>query len=157
MSPRLPLMRRLVIAVLTAVAAACGAAPAHAARIEYAVSLGDALATGYQQGLDGVGVSSPADYTARVFAHRRDRDPELKLRRFGCVGEDTRAFRAGSCPGARNEQNRLAQLKRATKFLRRHRGRIAYVTLALGSTVLERCWSPSGMDGRCLSAGQATF
>src|SRR3954470_23362744 len=97
----------LAIAVLAPVAAAWPAGAAQAAtRIEYAVSLGDALATGYQQGENGTGVSSPADYTALVYARARRRNPELKLRRFGCVGEDTATFRQGSCPGARNAPQR---------------------------------------------------
>jgi hypothetical protein len=141
-----------VLALVVGLGLVAGA-PARA-KTMYAVSLGDSLATGFELGANGTAVSSPLDYTQRVFARARTRFPGLKQRRFGCVGEDTTTFRFGSCAGARSEPQRLAQLKRAVMFLQSHRGRVAYVTLSLGAENFTPCITSAGMDAACVTDGQ---
>src|SRR5690349_4287893 len=99
----------IMLAVLATAALAPGAATAHAAtpkkskaRTAYYVSLGDSLSTGYQKDAAGnVVYDTRHDYTALAFKQARKHYRKLRLKRFGCAGEDTTTFQQGGCPLAR--------------------------------------------------------
>lgn len=120
MASRLTVLFAVVVLVLGS-----GGAPASAAPATYYLALGDSGAVGVQAG------RGPTDegYTDVLHAALEARRPGLRLVKLGCPGETTTtmlkggicAYRAGSQMGA------------ALDFLKRHRGRVRYVTLSIGA------------------------
>jgi hypothetical protein len=143
----------ILLGVLAATALAPGAGVAQAARTTYFVSVGDSLAAGSQLDAAGKLVRAKRDYTAIAFAKAAKHHPKLKLKRFGCPGDNTSTFQYGGCREARTAAQKLAQAKRAGKFMGRHRGRIAYVTLSIGAGDFTACARPAGLDAACAAKG----
>lgn len=139
-------MRRLstLIAVAIAIASFADQVPAaHAmsAPDRFAVSLGDSVAYGFQpSGQTGKGYVD--DLVARV----RRTIPTLAARNFACVGETSGSLISGLRSGCAYAAG--SQLNAAVDFLRRHRGRVPFVTMTIGS---------NDMVGRCLDFDTATF
>jgi len=131
-------LRALLLGLVAALSASDGAAAAPA---RYQLSLGDSLARGVQPRPDGRAARTRQGYGPIVARSRG-----LRLVELGCPGETTvtmtRAggpcrYRAGS------------QLQAAEAFLRRHRGRVALVTVSIGGNDVLRCGSVSGVDPAC--------
>ena len=105
--------------------------------IRYYLSLGDSLAQGYQP---IGGPSSPLGfpgynqgYADQLLKLARDPGGHLQLVKLGCGGETTTTMLAGApwCGFAAG-----SQLAEATRFLRAHRGDIAFVTIDIGGNDL---------------------
>ncbi|MEJ7717020.1 MAG: SGNH/GDSL hydrolase family protein [Thermoleophilaceae bacterium] len=124
--------------------AGSGAPTRAAAPARYHLSLGDSLARGVQPAPDGRPARTREGYGPIVARSRR-----LALVELGCPGE-TIVTMAGS--GSRCRYRAGSQLRAAEAFLRRHRGRVALVTLSIGGNDVLRCGSVSGVDPVCASA-----
>ncbi|WP_246342040.1 SGNH/GDSL hydrolase family protein [Actinomadura verrucosospora] len=119
--------KALVTAALVAMVASwcLGGAPARAdAPATYYLALGDSGAVGVQAG------RGPTDegYTDDLHAALKARRPGLRLVKLGCPGETTTTMlKGGICSYAAG-----SQMNAALDFLKRHRGRVRYVTLSIG-------------------------
>lgn len=121
------------------------------------LALGDSLAAGIQPGADG----SPRT-TRQGYAHKLARRLRLRLVNFGCGGATSGSFIAGSrqCapkpnPRYRNRGRRTSQLAGAVRFLRRHRERVALVTIDIGANDVARCGAEGAIDLECVNDGVA--
>ncbi|MFF0520285.1 SGNH/GDSL hydrolase family protein [Actinomadura nitritigenes] len=116
---RLKVLGAVVVLVL-----GLGIGPARAASATYYLALGDSGAVGVQAG------RGPTDegYTDDLHAALKARQPGLRLVKLGCPGETTTTMlRGGICAYAAG-----SQMNAALDFLKRHRGRVRYVTLSIG-------------------------
>lgn len=139
-------------ALLALIAMLALPAVAHAGGRQYYVSLGDSLAAGSQLTPAGAARLAPG-YPRYVLRAARSRYRHLRLRSFGCPGEDTATFRDGPCPYEDLAAD-PSQLARALDFMRAHRGRIALVTISLGSNDVNRCINVRGSEARrCVADG----
>lgn len=113
---------------------------AHAQR-EYYVSLGDSYASGYQP----THGSTRHGYANQLVPLARKRGHRYRLVNFGCSGATTTSIirdkgcskeaRAVGSPRFRGR----TQAGAAARFLRRHRGRIGLVTVAIGGNDVTAC------------------
>jgi lysophospholipase L1-like esterase len=152
----------LFLALLVAAPQVLAAPPASAAAApKYLLALGDSLAAGYQPkfgtSLPPVDATSgfpdkgyPGGYAADV-ANARG----LDLVDLGCPGETTTSML--TTPAQRqcgalysDELGAPNQLNAAETFLRRHPGKVAAVTIDLGSNDLQHCVSTSVLSTSCL-------
>lgn len=150
------------------------AAPAAAAKKQYYLSLGDSLSVGVQPGPAGDPGHEPAlanttqGYSEQLYALAKRRYPDLRLVKAGCGGATTQTFLAGgvdattdaSCNPVRqlpyaSTSPRTSQLAYAERFLRAHRGRVAFVTVEIGNNHLDGCATATGIDLACVTAGRA--
>jgi lysophospholipase L1-like esterase len=115
------------------------AAPAAAAsrKKQFYVSLGDSYSTGHQPTGTGIGGSTRNGFADQLVTIARSRGYRLKLVNFGCGGETTTSIlaRKSACPlpavGGPNYTGRT-QAAAAARFLRRHRGEVALITVSIG-------------------------
>jgi len=165
-------MRRL--ALLTLAAALIVAAPAAAAssssssKTKYVVSLGDSFSAGVQP---GPGVSRSFSYPKVSYANQmlarasKLLHTKLKLEMLACGGATTESMVGADIkpcdPGASgfklpyaNTSPRTSQLRYATRFLRDHRGQVAFVTMTMGGNDLLRCVDSAtgGFDLNCITS-----
>lgn len=105
------------------------------------VALGDSYAIGYQP---TVGGATRSGYADELVERARDRGWDLGLRNFGCAGETSRSIfrRHGACPspavrGARYTQR--SQAAAALEYIRRHRERVALITVSIGGNDVTPC------------------
>jgi lysophospholipase L1-like esterase len=145
-------MKRILVVLLLALAAL--PASAHAAKTFY-VSLGDSLGAGYQKTADGSVVFRPG-YTGPVFKAAKKTTKRLKLRNFSCPGENVTTFAKGDCPDAA-KASEPSQLARARKFMKAHKGQIAFVTVSLGANEFTPCSKPYSIDLTCVGDGKANL
>jgi lysophospholipase L1-like esterase len=148
-----------LVAGLTLVAPVQAAVGANAPK--YLLALGDSLAAGYQPA-DGTKLPPPdptsgfpdkgypASYAADIASARG-----LQLIDLGCPGE-TSATMLGT-PAQQQcatlytkEFGARSQLAAAETFLRRHPGKVAAVTIDIGSNDLEHCVLASELNMTCL-------
>jgi len=138
-------------------ALALGAAAATAKQPKrYYLSLGDSLAAGVQPGPDGA-----ARNTRQGFAYQLARRAgRVKLVNYGCGWATSGSFIDGSrpClpvrrPGYANKGPRTSQLAAAERFLRRHRERVAFVTIDIGANDVAACAAGGGIDLECVTRG----
>jgi hypothetical protein len=138
-------------AALAVTIAALAPAAAQAAKPKYYLSLGDSLSVGWQPNSAGVGRETSQGYANQLFALKRRSIANLRLYKLGCAGEDT-ASMLGTGPktfcqytGDRrigySKRRKGSQIAAAEKFLRGHRGQVAFVTI----------------DIACLNAGVAAI
>lgn len=127
-----------LVAGLTGVLmAVVGAVPAAAAEQRYHLALGDSLAYGFQFAKLGQPPSAFQTGYADLLASRLEHGGRLpELVNYGCVGESTVTFVAGTCPSRAAGLPLHApydgpQLDAATQFLQAHRGRVDLVTVSL--------------------------
>jgi len=126
------------------------------------VNLGDSYATGFQRiGPDGVGRSTRqgyADQLVRLLPARGLR--RLRLVNFGCGGATSRSLnRARGCRpaiartvgGPRYEGR--TQLQAAERFLRRNRGDVGLVTIAIGGNDFTPCAGEGDAAAACVLRG----
>jgi lysophospholipase L1-like esterase len=128
------LLKHLLLAAATLVAALAAVAPA-AAGSRYYLSLGDSLAQGYQPiggpwsplGFPGYNQG----YADQLLKLVREPNEQLWVIKLGCGGETTTTMIVGS-PWCGSGFPAGSQLAEAVAFLRAHRGEVAFVTLDIG-------------------------
>jgi lysophospholipase L1-like esterase len=125
----------------------------------YYLALGDSITYGVQEARLAAGLP-PAAFAGYVgpFADRlRVLRPELTVVNYGCPGESTSTFIAGSCLGKLlgiplHDHYEGSQLDAATAFLDAHPGQVSPITLHLfGNDLREFIASCSG-DFECIRA-----
>jgi lysophospholipase L1-like esterase len=162
--------------VLVLALAACllCAGPAAAAKKRYYLSLGDSLSVGVQPGPasdpghETAVANTSQGYSDQLFAKVKRRYPGLQLVKAGCGGATTESFISGGydattkapCNPLRklpyaSTSARTSQLAYAERFLRAHRGQVAFVTLEIGNNDLDGCASGGQLDLGCVATGTA--
>jgi lysophospholipase L1-like esterase len=135
--------RRTLLIAIAAALILPGSAQA-AKKPSYYVSLGDSYAAGYQPTGQGTG-----HYTRRGFAYQlvgkaKKRGYKLKLVNFGCGGETSSSIlqRKTACKGlgpGGEKYAGLTQAKAAEKFVKKHRGQVALITVSIGGNDVTSC------------------
>jgi hypothetical protein len=170
----------LKLVPLLAVAAAAFAAlavPAAAAskkkpKTQYYLSLGDSLSVGIQPGPandpghEKASVETNDGYSDQLYVKAKRLYPGLKLVKAGCSGATSQNFLRGginvtgmgTCTPAqplyRSTSAATSQMAYALKFLRDHKGQVAFVTVSIGNNDLDTCLQDGAVDLSCVSAGQ---
>ena len=154
-------------AALVLTIAALAPAAAQAAKPKYYLALGDSLSVGVQPNSAGISVETQHGYTRQLFAMKRRSIPGLRLYSLGCGGEDT-ASMLGTGPktfcqytGDRrigySKRRKGSQIAAAEKFLRGHRGQVAFVTIDIGANDVDGCATGGTVNVACLNAGIASI
>lgn len=156
-------MRRLAPAlVLLSLLGLPGVAHGRArAGATYYVSLGDSMSQGAQPiGPGGADEATDQGFTDDLYRSLRRPRPGLKLVKLGCGGATVESMRFGSRPCReplpyRSASPATSQLRYAESFLRRHRGRIALVTVIIGGNDVARCIGQPGLAAidACITEG----
>ena len=152
-------------AALAVVIAALAPAAAQAAKPKYYLSLGDSLSVGMQPNSAGVTVETQRGYADQLFALERRSIANLKLYKLGCGGESS-ASMLGIGPKSHcqytgdrrigySPRRKGSQIAAAEKFLRAHRGQVAFVTIDIGANDVDSCAPGGVVNGACLTAGIA--
>jgi lysophospholipase L1-like esterase len=154
---RKPILFVALLALLLLAAALPAPASANEPRELY-VSLGDSLSVGVQQDESGENVLTRNGYPRQLAKKVKG----VKLVEFGCANTTTEEFIKGAkCafpthnPGYENNSPKTSQLATAERFLRKHRDRIAFVTIDLGANDLLDCAEGGAIDITCVSDGVA--
>lgn len=135
-----PFLALAVAAAVTsagAVAACSSAAHPHRARppASYYLALGDSLSRGVQPNSRGTSTETRSGYADQLYALLRRHQPGLRLVKLGCPGETTATMiNGGICRYAGG-----SQLAAADRFLRRHRGGVALITIDIGANDPDHC------------------
>lgn len=144
-------MKRLLPLALAAAALALpAAATAAAPKATYFVSLGDSWAQGVQPiGPDQKDVATNKGFNDVLYAKLRKTHPGLIHVKLGCGGATTGSMINGTKPCAEklpyaSKSKATSQLTYASKFLKRNRARIAYVTVIIGGNDVAPCASKPG-------------
>jgi lysophospholipase L1-like esterase len=154
-------------AALVVTIAALAPAAAQAAKPKYYLALGDSLSVGVQPNSAGKSVETQHGYTNQLFASKRRSIPGLRLYSLGCGGEDT-ASMLGTGPKTfcqytgdhrigYSKRRRGSQIAAAEKFLREHRGQVAFVTIDIGANDVDGCATGGAVNVACLNAGIASI
>jgi lysophospholipase L1-like esterase len=137
----------LALVVITGGAASVAHADADSAT-HYYLSLGDSYAAGTNATGDGARYTN-LGYADQLHAALAADDPKLELKKLGCPGESAASLRFGSqspavvesCGTPRFYKNVLypkgTQLAEAVSFLHAHKGKVALVTIDIGSNDLS--------------------
>jgi lysophospholipase L1-like esterase len=147
-------MKRLL--PLALVALALPATAAAKPKTTYFVSLGDSWAQGVQPiGPDQADVATNKGFNDYLFKKLRKSHPGLVHVKLGCGGATTGSMIDGSKPCGEklpyaSKSKATSQLTYATKFLRRNRARIAYVTVIIGGNDVAPCAS-KGSNGEIIA------
>ncbi|MDN5759831.1 MAG: GDSL-type esterase/lipase family protein [Tomitella sp.] len=114
------------------------------------LSLGDALATGYQP---DTGEDEPIAYSDKVFAALHADDPGLQFVQLGCDGETTTTM----IDGGKCAYDSASQLDAAVDFIDSHPGQIAYLTNDIGANDIFPCVGGglTGGDSGAADSGSA--
>jgi lysophospholipase L1-like esterase len=156
-------MRRVGLALvalsLVFAAGAGGVAEAKTAK-SYYLSLGDSLSVGVQPKSTGTNANTKHGY-ARQLAKLAG---GVTLVEYGCGNATTKSFIDGSrpCaparkPGYKNKSAKTSQLAAAEKFLKAHKGHIAFVTIDIGANDLQICAKNGSIDIQCVNDGIANI
>jgi lysophospholipase L1-like esterase len=138
-------MSRTRILTLALMLAAALPASAHAAGSQrYLVALGDSYATGYQPISADHGRNTRNGFAYQVPKLARERGYDFKLVNFGCGGASTTSLleRKRRCPGPAiggPDYTGRTQIAAAERFLRRHRGKVGLITVAIGGNDTTAC------------------
>jgi lysophospholipase L1-like esterase len=154
-------------AALVLTIAALAPAAAQAAKPKYYLALGDSLSVGVQPNSSGVSVETHKGYADQLLALKRRSIPGLRLYDLGCGGEDT-ASMLGTGPKTHCQYagdrrvgygtlRKGSQIGAAEKFLRAHRGQVAFVTIDIGANDVDGCANGGSVDVKCLNAGVAAI
>jgi len=154
-------------AALAVMIAALAPAAAQAAKPKYYLSLGDSLSVGFQPNSAGVGRETSRGYADQLFALKRRSIANLKLYKLGCAGESS-ASMLGTGPTSHCQytgdrrigysgRRKGSQIAAAEKFLREHRGQVAFVTIDIGANDVDSCAPGGVVNGACLTAGIAAI
>ena len=122
----------------------------------YYLALGDSLARGAQPNAGGSTVPTKQGYANQLYKieKKKKKLKGLKLTNLGCLGESTATMigASGSSPICHYAAGN--QLKQAVKFLKKHKGHIALVTIDIGANDIDKCVNPDGSPNfACLGAG----
>ena len=141
-------------------------------RTMYYLSLGDSLSVGIQPGpadnpgQQALSVPTDAGYSDQLYAKAKRLYPGLKLVKAGCSGATTTNMLMGGAnvngivgcdqrqPLYTSASARTSQMAYAEKFMRGHRGQMAFVTVSIGNNDLDTCLAPTGVDLACVMRGQ---
>jgi lysophospholipase L1-like esterase len=132
-----------LVAVLSLLALPA-AAQAAKAKPSYYVSLGDSYAAGYQRFSATEARTTRDGFAYQLVGKARKRGYKLKLANFGCGGETsvsilTRKTKcAGLGPGGVDYAG-VTQATAAERFLRKHRGHVALITVSIGGNDVTMC------------------
>jgi lysophospholipase L1-like esterase len=157
----------LAAALVLTIAALAPAAAQAAAKPKYYLSLGDSLSVGVQPNSAGVSVETQHGYAQQLFVIKRRSIPGLRHASLGCGGENT-ASMMGTGPKTfcqytgdhrigYSKRRKGSQLAAAEKFLREHRGSVAFVTIDIGANDVDGCATGGKVDVACLNAGIAAI
>jgi lysophospholipase L1-like esterase len=143
---------RLPIALLACAIAAASAGPASAAaKKSIYVSLGDSLAWSYTKTADGKVAQTAKGYSELVAAKARATkrySKKLRLKKFGCPGENTTTYTAGGkCTFNKSQQSD------SLAYIRKNRKRIGFITLSLGANNFTPCSKGASVDIACVQKG----
>ncbi len=137
-------MPRLILIAIAAALALPGVAQA-AKKPSYYVSLGDSYAAGYQPTAQGQGKTTRKGFAYQLVGKAKKRGHKLKLVNFGCGGETSSSIleRKSECgrglgPGGEKYGGRT-QAKAAERFIKKHRGRVALITVSIGGNDVTSC------------------
>ncbi len=162
-------MRRVVKVLLAAgIALAAVAAPSpqviasDRGSTQYHLALGDSLAQGFQFATPGQPYYAPDGYVPLVHSALSATDPKLKLNNISCGGESTASMLAGSqlpevassCGSPEFYKGLYPhkyQLNQAVNFLHAHKGKVAVVTIDIGSNDVLPCLRT--LDPACIQLG----
>jgi lysophospholipase L1-like esterase len=108
------------------------------------VSLGDSYATGYQPTAAGQGANTRNGFAYQIPKLAKQRGHHFKLVNFGCGGETTVSLleRTEACRGLGPDGVDYAgrtQMAAAERFIRRHKRRVALVTVSIGGNDVTMC------------------
>jgi lysophospholipase L1-like esterase len=142
-------------------------AAAQAAKPKYYVALGDSLSVGVQPNSRGISVETQHGYTNQLLAAKRRSIPGLRLIKLGCGGENTSSM-LGTGPRTfcqysgdhrlgYSSHRKGSQIAAAEKFLRAHRGQVAFVTIDIGANDVDGCATGGSVNFACLNAGIASI
>ena len=152
-------LRTVLVAVGCALLAlapvAALAKPSHKqTKPKYYLALGDSLAQGWQPNASGKSVPTNKGYPNDLYKAEKKKRKGLKLKDLGCGGETTTTMiKGGICHYPQGNQ-----LAAAVKFLKQHKGHVAFVTIDIGGNDVDNCVTKSGtIDGTCLAAGEQTI
>jgi lysophospholipase L1-like esterase len=154
-------------AALALMIAVLAPAAAQAAKPKYYVALGDSLSVGWQPNSAGVGSETSRGYTNQLLALKRRSIANLKLYKLGCAGENTSSM-LGTGPKTfcqysgdhrlgYSKRRKGSQIAAAEKFLRTHRGQVAFVTIDIGANDVDGCATGGSVNFVCLNAGIASI
>ena len=136
-----------LIAVFTLVATMCSASAAAGSPHQYYVSIGDSYAIGFQPDRG----PSRTGFPDQTVVKARRRGYSLELVNFGCGGATTSTvLQSTTCnPAVRAlggpDYTGTTQADAAARFLRKHRGEVALVTISIGVNDMTGCaYVPSG-------------
>jgi lysophospholipase L1-like esterase len=123
-------------------------------KAKYYLALGDSLARGVQPNASGKSVPTNKGYATDLYKVEKKKLKGLKFKDLGCPGETTKTMmNGGTCHYAQGNQ-----LAAAVKFLKSHKGHIAFVTIDIGANDVDNCVTKSGtIDGTCLAAGEQSI
>lgn len=142
----------LLLASLPQVASAARTSSATAGPTYY-LALGDSLATGYQPSdagpLSSCGFQN--GYACDLYAALLHTHPNLQAVNLSCPGETTTSMLTGV--GSPCFSSGPPQLARALRFLARHRGHVALITIDIGANNVDGCVSSSSVSVTCVSQG----
>jgi lysophospholipase L1-like esterase len=158
--------RRIVpcVALALALLALPAAASAHTPT-KYYLSLGDSYAQGVQPlGPNQADIATNQGFTDDLYPKVRKLVPGLKLVKLGCGGATTTSLIDGSKPCKEplpyaSTSRSTSQLTYAADFMRKHRGRIALVTISIGGNDFANCRSKADLTAitTCVTNGIATM
>jgi lysophospholipase L1-like esterase len=124
----------------------------------YYLAVGDSIPYGYQASkrLAGLPLSGFNTGYVDVFAARlRQIQPSIRVVNYSCVGESTRTFIAGPCPGntvglGLHDEWSGTQLDAALAFLSAHRGEVSPITVTLWGNDARELSEACGGDPDCI-------
>ena len=158
MHPRLPLGG--IVAALLAALAVPGAAAAKA-QPQYYVSLGDSYSVGWQRHSETDAGPTTKGYANDIVRLARAKGHRYKLVNFGCGGATTTSIlKSKGCPkddrAVRGARYSSTQIAAAEKFLRKHRGQVGLITVAIGGNDVTACARESDPVS-CVGAATASI
>jgi lysophospholipase L1-like esterase len=127
----------------------------------YYLSLGDSLARGQQPNIKNVSSNTDDGYVNDLYATEHGRIHQLRLVQLGCGGESTSSFLSGH-GNKYASYNRCrpaggSQIKAAERFLKAHKGQVAFVTLSIGANDVDNCAPNGNIDLNCVTEGFKTI
>lgn len=115
----------------------------------YYLALGDSLSQGVQPNAAGTSVETKKGYANDLYKAEKKKLHGLRFKDLGCPGETTASMmNGGKCPYKQGNQ-----LAAAEKFLKHHKGHIAFVTIDIGANDVDGCVKNGVIDGTCLAKG----
>jgi lysophospholipase L1-like esterase len=164
-------LKLFIAAALAVVVAVMAPAAAQAAKGKsgknFYLSLGDSLSVGVQPNSAGVSTETQDGYNTqlRALEAKTKKFKGIKLYSLGCGGETTASL-LGTGPRAFCQyqgDKRLgysnvpmgSQILAATKFLKKHRGHVPFVTIDIGANDVLSCLVNGQIDANCVFAGIA--